>query len=196
MSYSTQTKTHFSFVPADMPHGYLKPLCKTPGPRSARSQPVSPGPAGPPPESEHFMAAPHSLFTMSFPIWGWPTPVWHVFILLCVYAQSGPTFCDPVNLSLPGSSFHGIFQTSILQWVVISYSSIYIYARHEFNDLDYKNKTYIYGNLKSTFIYIFSLGTVHSGLEVRWLEKWNWGSINESAAGGMPYTLTAGRNDS
>ena len=131
MSYSTQTKTHFSFVPADMPHGYLKPLCKTPGPRSTRSQPVSPGPAGPPPESEHFMAAPHSLFTMSFPIWGWPTPVWHVFILLCVYAQSGPTFCDPVNLSLPGSSFHGIFQTSILQWVVISYSSIYIYARSE-----------------------------------------------------------------
>lgn len=40
-----------------------------------------------------------------------------------------------------------------------------------FNDLDYKNKTYIYGNLKSTFIYIFSLGTVHSGLEVRWLEN-------------------------
>ena len=130
MPYSTQTKTHFYFVPPDITHGCLKPLCKTPGPRSTCSQPVSPGPEGPAPESEHFMAAPHSLFTMSFlfPIWGWPTPVWHVFILVCMCAQSGPTLCDPINFSLPGSSFHGTFQTSILQWVVISYSSIYIYA--------------------------------------------------------------------
>lgn len=43
----------------------------------------------------------------------------------------------------------------------------YVYVRHEFNDLDYKDKTYIYVNLKSTLIYIFSLGIVHSGLEVK-----------------------------
>lgn len=48
--------------------------------------------------------------------------------------------------------------------------SIFVYVRYEFQDLEYKNK--IDNNLKSTFIYIFSLGKVHSGLEVGWLEKW------------------------
>lgn len=42
--------------------------------------------------------------------------------------------------------------------------SIFVCVRYEFQDLEYKNK--IYSNLKSTFIYIFSLGKVHSGLEV------------------------------
>ena len=36
-------------------------------------------------------------------------------------AQSCPTLCDPVNCSLPGSSIHGIFQTTILDWVAISF---------------------------------------------------------------------------
>ena len=31
-------------------------------------------------------------------------------------------FCDPTNYSQPGSSVHGIFQTSILEWVTVSYS--------------------------------------------------------------------------
>ena len=30
--------------------------------------------------------------------------------------------CDPVDCSLPGSSFHGIFQTRVLEWVAISFS--------------------------------------------------------------------------
>ena len=33
-----------------------------------------------------------------------------------------PTFCDPVDCSLPGSSIHGIFQARILEWVAISFS--------------------------------------------------------------------------
>ena len=32
-------------------------------------------------------------------------------------AQSCPTFCDPMDCSLPGSSVHGIFQARILDWV-------------------------------------------------------------------------------
>ena len=36
--------------------------------------------------------------------------------------QSCPTLCDPMDCSLPGSSLHGIFQTRILEWVVISFS--------------------------------------------------------------------------
>ena len=37
-------------------------------------------------------------------------------------AQSCPTLCDPVDCSPPGSSFHGIFQARVLEWVAISFS--------------------------------------------------------------------------
>ena len=36
--------------------------------------------------------------------------------------QSCPTFCDPMDGSLPGSSIHGIFQARALEWVAISFS--------------------------------------------------------------------------
>ena len=35
-------------------------------------------------------------------------------------AQSCPSLFDPMNCNLPGSSFHGIFQARILEWVAIS----------------------------------------------------------------------------
>ena len=37
-------------------------------------------------------------------------------------AQLCPTLCDPMDYSLPGSSFHGIFQARVLEWVAISFS--------------------------------------------------------------------------
>ena len=40
---------------------------------------------------------------------------------VCVCAQSCPTFCDPMDCSPPGSSVHGIFQASIVEWVAISF---------------------------------------------------------------------------
>ena len=36
---------------------------------------------------------------------------------------SCPTLCDPMDCSLPGSSVLGIFQTRILEWVAMSFSS-------------------------------------------------------------------------
>ena len=36
--------------------------------------------------------------------------------------QSCPNLCDPMDCSLPGSSFHGILQARILEWVAISFS--------------------------------------------------------------------------
>ena len=33
--------------------------------------------------------------------------------------QSGPTLCDPMDYSLPGSSVHGILQARILKWVAV-----------------------------------------------------------------------------
>ena len=37
--------------------------------------------------------------------------------------QSCLTLCDPMDCSLPGSSIHGIFQASVLEWVAIAFSS-------------------------------------------------------------------------
>ena len=37
-------------------------------------------------------------------------------------AQLCPTLCDPMDCSLPGSSVHGIFQATILEWAAISFS--------------------------------------------------------------------------
>ena len=37
-----------------------------------------------------------------------------------LFAQSCPTLCDPMDCSLPGFSFHGIFQARILEWVAMS----------------------------------------------------------------------------
>ena len=44
-------------------------------------------------------------------------------------AQSGPTLSDPMDWSLPGSSFHGIFQARVLEWGAIAFS-IYTYYSH------------------------------------------------------------------
>ena len=35
------------------------------------------------------------------------------------WLQFCPTFCDPMDHSPPGSSAHGIFQASILEWVAM-----------------------------------------------------------------------------
>ena len=42
--------------------------------------------------------------------------------VLCVYAQSCPTLCDPLDCSPPGSFVHGILQARILKWLLYSLS--------------------------------------------------------------------------
>ena len=37
--------------------------------------------------------------------------------------QSGPTLCNPINSSLPGSPVPGILQARTLEWVAISFSN-------------------------------------------------------------------------
>ena len=39
-------------------------------------------------------------------------------------AQSCPTLSDPMDCSPPGSSFHGIFQARVLEWVAIAFSGV------------------------------------------------------------------------
>ena len=40
-------------------------------------------------------------------------------------AQSCPTFLDPMDCSLPGSSVHRIFQARVLEWGTIAFSVIH-----------------------------------------------------------------------
>ena len=50
------------------------------------------------------------------------------FLLPCMkvkkteVTQSCPTLSDPMDCSLPGSSFHGIFQARVLEWGAITFS--------------------------------------------------------------------------
>ena len=45
-----------------------------------------------------------------------------VCVCVCVCAQLCPTFCEPMDCSLPGFSVHGISQARIPDWVAISFS--------------------------------------------------------------------------
>ena len=47
--------------------------------------------------------------------------------LLAKSLQSCPTLCDPTDGSPPGSSFHGIFQARVLEWVAIPESLFYFF---------------------------------------------------------------------
>ena len=38
--------------------------------------------------------------------------------------QSCPTLCDPMDCSLLGSSIHGIFQATVLEWGAIAFSNM------------------------------------------------------------------------
>ena len=45
-------------------------------------------------------------------------------------AQSCSTLCNPMDCSLPGSSFHGIFQARVPEWVAFSFSTGSSQPRH------------------------------------------------------------------
>ena len=42
-------------------------------------------------------------------------------------AQSCPTLSDPMDCSLPGSSIHGIFWATVLEWGAIAFSASRLY---------------------------------------------------------------------
>ena len=55
------------------------------------------------------------------------------FLLQCMkvkseseFTQSCPTFSDPMDCSLPGSSIHGIFQARVLEWGAIAFYKLII----------------------------------------------------------------------
>ena len=57
-------------------------------------------------------------FFLSFHLW------WSYFKCMSAKSlQSCPTFCDPMDCSLPGSSAHGVLQPKILEWTAMPFST-------------------------------------------------------------------------
>ena len=46
-------------------------------------------------------------------------------------AQSCPTLSDPMDCSPPGSSIHGIFQATVLEWGTIAFSKHVFAVKHK-----------------------------------------------------------------
>ena len=72
-----------------------------------------------------------------------------------VITQSCLTLCNPMDCSPAGSSVHGILQARILEWVAISFSSIYLRAQ-------LKKKMCVGGLILCVFISLFRLTNLHS----------------------------------
>ena len=70
-------------------------------------------------------------------------------------AQSCLTLWNPMDCSPAGSSVHGILQARILEWVAISFSSIYLRAQ-------LKKKMCVGGLILCVFISLFRLTNLHS----------------------------------
>ena len=85
------------------------------------------------------------------------------FLLQCMkvkseseVAQSCPTLSDPMDCSLPGSSFHGIFQAKVLEWVASALSGQPKLTNHKYIT---SNTSSFFKNLirkykKNIYIYI------------------------------------------
>ena len=52
-------------------------------------------------------------------IWKVTQFFWGSSMYVCMFAQSHPTLCDPMDCSLLGSSVRGIFQARKLEWAAI-----------------------------------------------------------------------------
>ena len=59
-------------------------------------------------------------------------------------AQLYPTFSDPMDYSLPGSSVHGISQARVLEWGAIAFSRHPPYIDKRFNDDHHLNALLIW----------------------------------------------------
>ena len=87
-------------------------------------------------------------------------------------AASCPTLCDFMDCSLPGSSVHGIFQASLLEWVAISSSR---------GSSQPRNETYIFC-ISCTAEEFFSTSTT-------WKALWNWSLVPKTLETAAQYVI-------
>ena len=96
------------------------------------------------------------------------------FLLQCMkvkneseVAQSYPTFSDPIDCSLPGSSIHGIFQARVLEWGAIAFSNIYAsLCLFSFRNFYFPQTLWLYSRVNSNLT--FSMPLLWDSQVVQW----------------------------
>ena len=90
------------------------------------------------------------------------------FLLQCMrvkskseVAQSCPTLRDPMDCSLSGSSVHGIFQATVLEWVAIAYTYTYIPSFLDFLPI-WVTKEQLYSRFSLVIYLIHSINSVYT----------------------------------
>ena len=78
--------------------------------------------------------------------------------------QSCPTFCDPMDCSLPGSSIHGIFQAKILECIAMPFSRGSSWPR----DRTYVSYVSCFG--RQVFFFFFNTRTTWEAQNRPWLD--------------------------
>ena len=98
------------------------------------------------------------------------------FLLQCMrvkseseVTQSCLTPSDPMDCSLPGSSFHGILQARVLEWVAIAFSAFYMRGLKKYSKL-----LGIYNTLRKQEINTNSCSTILCVLSRVWLSVTPW----------------------
>ena len=76
-----------------------------------------------------------------------------------IVAQLCPTLCDPIDCGLPGSSVHGILQARILEWLAISFSTLYVNVVKRVN-LEFSSQGKICCPV-SLILYLYEMIDVH-----------------------------------
>ena len=75
-------------------------------------------------------------------------------------AQSYPTLSDPMDCSLPGSSIHGIFQATVLEWGAIAFSG----ATQQYNTVIIQMKHQPYGLWPARLLHLWNSPGKNTGV--------------------------------
>ena len=71
------------------------------------------------------------------------------------------TLCDSIDCSLPGTSIHGIFQATVLEWVAIAYTYTYIPSFLDFLPI-WVTKEQLYSRFSLVIYLIHSINSVYT----------------------------------
>ena len=83
--------------------------------------------------------------------------------------QSCPTLSDPTDCSLPGSSIHGIFWATVLEWGAIAFSHICVYTYIHMCIHTYMGiftAVYVYTHMCIYIMYIYMY--IHIYIYIQW----------------------------
>ena len=77
----------------------------------------------------------------------------YIYIYKVLVTQSCLTLCYPIDCSQAGSSVHGIFQTRILEWIVIIFSSGSSWSRDQTQTSQIAGRLFTISTTREAHIY-------------------------------------------